>query len=424
LKAGKAYLPDVGISVLGITDRKKHVQLRVNELVFPNGCYIPLKQKPYDTAIHTVPVIGNISYFEVDKVLSLYGIPSDKRAHYNKKQDYKQRLRNVFFQKSYLYIKDKPRIVQEIDSWKNHGIMITHHKREKIYSLLHKPLQSFIRFTTTSYETVNQIDEGTHMNIPTIDISGKELYEKLLKLFIDLLLNYSKRDYERFLQTDIDLTKIKDELNDGEYLVQYSDIANESYVDYFVRYSDYIRNVSIYNEGLSRSTMIQLHALKQKKQLTLEKIKEYPDIVHTLFGRGILVKNSELCDIDVITGIMREFIDEQSELQPLRIQSMLKIENKVAHRIDRDNLLILSKEFKIGFCLVTKQFTKKVYHEVEFAIDEHSFTGDIRDSEIIMLYQDDKYLYHILKKDKMSIPIKDITSNSFAKAFKKYSKEE
>ena len=170
--------------------------------------------------------------------------------------------------------------------------------------------------------------------------------------------------------------------------------------------------------------MIQLHALKQKKQLTLEKIKEYPDIVHTLFGRGILVKNSELCDIDVITGIMREFIDEQSELQPLRIQSMLKIENKVAHRIDRGNLLILSKEFKIGFCLVTKQFTKKVYHEVEFAIDEHSFTGDIRDSEIIMLYQDDKYLYHILKKDKMSIPIKDITSNSFAKAFKKYSKEE
>jgi len=91
------------------------------------------------------------------------------------------------------------------------------------------------------------------------------------------------------------------------------------------------------------------------------------------------------------------------------------MDDKDNHRIDKDDLLILSNEYKIGFCLVTKQFTKKIYHDIDIAIHEDSFTGELKDSEIILLYQDDKYLYHLLKKDKISIPIKEITSKRFEK---------
>ena len=97
------------------------------------------------------------------------------------------------------------------------------------------------------------------------------------------------------------------------------------------------------------------------------------------------------------------------------IQSLLDVQDTDTYRINKEDLLVISKEYNIGFCLVTKQFAKKLYHDIHIAIDEDSFSGDIQDSGIILLYQDDKHLYHIIKKDKLSVKVSEITSKLFKK---------
>ena len=38
----------------------------------------------------------------------------------------------------------------------------------------------------------------------------------------------------------------------NELLISYPDVRNENYVDHFIRYSQYIRNESLYGEGISK----------------------------------------------------------------------------------------------------------------------------------------------------------------------------
>ena len=419
LKLGKSYLQEAMLTVLGITNRKKQIQLRINEIVFSNGSYIPLKQDVYESK-HTLPVLGNISYFEIDKTISLYGLSNDKRTLYNKQIDFKNRLRSLFFQKSYLLIKEDKSLLEKILNIKYNEIMINYHKREKIIAMIEKPISKIVRLEGV-YKDDLEIDKGSIMIIPSIEeLSSKELFMKMLKLFIDLLINYSEKDYERFLLINIDINKIKQNINEDEYLLQQSDIDNESYLEYFIRFSEYIRNVGVYNQGLSRSKQIQLNSKKIKQKIILEKTKDYPEILYTLFGRGILVKKEELSDIDILANILLSFVSDQQEINSQIIQSLLDVDDKDNHRIDKDDLLILSNEYKIGFCLVTKQFTKKIYHDIDIVVHEDSFTGELKDSEIVLLYQDDKYLYHLLKKDKISIPIKEITSKRFEKELQNF----
>lgn len=419
LKMGKPYLRNAKLTVSGITDRRKQIQLRINELVFPDGCYIPLKSEIY-TSKHTLDIIGNISYFDIDKTIGLYGLSQDKRSKYTLGVNFKERLRSLFFQKSYILIKEKDTLYNKVIKIKENDIMLNYHKREILFNLLYKPISVIIKFVNKYYDADINIDKGTKLIICDIDdLSSKDVFEKLLKLFIDLLLNYSERDYERFLQIDLDLTKIKNNVKEGEYLIKQSDIDNESYLEYFIRYSDYIRNVGIYNEGLSRSKQIQLTNMKNKQTITLKKVDQYPDILQVLFGRGIIIKDSELSDIDIVSSILESIISEQQEMNSRLIESLLDVQDIDTYRINKEDLLVISKEYNIGFCLVTKQFAKKLYHDIHIAIDEDSFSGDIQESRIILLYQDDKHLYHIIKKDKVFLKVNEITSRLFKKELDK-----
>lgn len=413
LKLTKPLLPEAKITVEGVKLHGKSMKLVLKEFVFSNGLYLKLKSEEYGSK-HKLPVLGNLCLFDIDKNIGLYGLKKDERSIYNKLVTFKSRLRSLFFQKAYLLIKEKQTLMNSILKIKYSEIMIHYHKREKITELI-KDLVLRIVIFKGSYLDDLDIDKGSKLIIPSIeDTSSEELFTKLLKLFVDLLINYAERDFDRFLQVDLDLNKIKNSINEGEYLIQYSDIVNDSYLEYFIRYSDYIRNVGVYNEGLSRSKQIQLNNMKQKKQITLERIKEYPEILNTLFGRGILLRNSELSDIDVITTILKPIISEQQEMNSMIIQSLLSVEDINSYRLTPEDLDILSKEYKIGFCMITKQYSKKLYHDIEISIDEHSF-DELSESRIVLLYQDDKYLYSIIKNNKDILQIKDIKSNQFKK---------
>ena len=73
-------------------------------------------------------------------------------------------------------------------------------------------------------------------------MNAELIYYKLLKLMIECLLSYSERDYERFLQLNINLSKLKSSLKENELLFSYQDIVNEYHLEYFIRISKYIRN--------------------------------------------------------------------------------------------------------------------------------------------------------------------------------------
>ena len=75
---------------------------------------------------------------------------------------------------------------------------------------------------------------------PFTDITGQAMnaeliYYKLLKLMIECLLSYSERDYERFLQLNINLSKLKIVIKENELLFSYQDIVNEYHLEYFIR---------------------------------------------------------------------------------------------------------------------------------------------------------------------------------------------
>ena len=99
---------------------------------------------------------------------------------------------------------------------------------------------------------------------PIDDLSAEEVYYKLVKRMIEYLLNYSQQDYERFLQLDINLSKLKSSTKPNELVFSYRDIVND-HLEYFVRRSRFIRNYILPDEPVQKSKLIQVHRLKEKQ---------------------------------------------------------------------------------------------------------------------------------------------------------------
>ena len=235
---------------------------------------------------------------------------------------------------------------------------------------------------------------------------------KLLRLFIELFIIYGESDYDRFLQVDVNITKVKQMLKLNELLISYPDVRNENYVDHFIRYSQYIRNESLYGEGISKSKLIQLHRMKEKQ---LEKrndefVKQYPQIIHTLFGRGLKLlnyKNEQTSEYQVISDIL---IDVISDEQEMNVEMIEQVVGELKDKLSLDDLSILSKEFNVGFCLVTKRITKRLEHDV--IIEIHRQSDDL---PMILLYQTDTSLIHIKRKDEETTKLSDLQSKLFLK---------
>ena len=98
-----------------------------------------------------------------------------------------------------------------------------------------------------------------------------------------------------------------------EILFTYSDIINESYIEHFIRYSQYIRNVSLYGEGITKSKLIQLHRQKDKSRKEIRFVKQYPQIIRTLFGRGLTLVKS-ISDIELLTKCLVSISNSDEEM--------------------------------------------------------------------------------------------------------------
>ena len=392
----KKYLENYTLSV--VNESKRSLKLVIKELILHSGAYIPVKDELYDEKIHTEDVSVTESYAVIDKNIGIHENNTDKRIDYLNRNNYMKGIQKLFFQKVYLMLRDKPKLLEQIHKIKYHPIILQQHKSEYIYNIIDKEVRKLIILEDTEIEDYNLYERDHKLVIKQIEgmdsiLNSELVYYKLLKLMIECLLNYSEKDYERFLQLDINLSKLKSLLNPNELLFSHKDIMNDYHLEYFVRSSRYIRNYISYGEPIQQSKLLQIHRLKDRTRKTVqgEFTKQYPQILNRLFGRKINLlsyKNEDYTESQVIHRILDE-IYEDDEITEELIQSLIQSE-----KINQDSLDRLTDKFKnIGICCISKLQTKRLQHDIMI-----SHNRKIDDMIAIVLYQTENSLVHVKKK--------------------------
>lgn len=392
----KKYLETVSLSV--INGSQTGINLLIKELILKNNVYVPLFEEVYDDKKHKEDISINESYALIDKYLGLPENFKDKRVDYLIRNEYLKSIKDLLFQKIYLVIKDKPKLLEKIHKIKYHPIMLHQHKSELIYEVLEPYVRGLVLLEET--DDLTQYEKNNRVIITSIDDMGdmdKELlYYKLVKLMIEFILNYSERDYERFLQLDVNLSKLKENLNYNELLFTQKDIENDYHLEYFVRQSRYIRNYILNDEPIDHSKLVQVHRMKDntKKKITGDFTNQYPQIIHKLFGRKlnlISYKNDEYTEAQVIHLIMNELYSD-SEITLELIESL--VPNFKLKESDIENITEHTFFRNIGICMITKQLTGKLQHDVIV-----KYHRKIDTNQLVVLYQTENALIHVKKKE-------------------------
>ena len=402
--SGKEYLLNSSLSVVNVS--KNSLKLVIKELILLNGAYTPVSEEVYSDKRFKEDVCIAESYSLIDKNIGLHENSFDNRVDYLNRNEYMKNVQKLFFQKVYLLLKEKPKLMKDIHKIKYHPIMLRQHKSEKIFELMDNDVRKLLSIEDTEIESFSSYEDKDLLLIrPFTDITGKTMdaeliYYKLLKLMIECLINYSERDYERFLQLNINLSKLKSLLKENELLFSHQDIVNEYHLEYFVRTSKYIRNYISYNEALSKSKLLQLQHLKAKtiNSVQGEFTKQYPQILHRMFGRKIdliTYKKEDYSFTQVIHMILNELFDD-SEITSELIESLIS-------GINKDGLDNLTEYFKnIGICCISKLQTKRLQHDI--IVSYHR-----KDSELpaLVFYETETAIVHV-KSRKGFFTIKDI----------------
>ena len=388
------YLPNHEYSVV---NEKRSANLLIKEIILSTGVYIPIKNEIYNSSIHKGDINTLESCFLIDKYLGLTEVSTDIRIDYLRKNEYYKKIQRLFFQMIYLEIKDNDELMDSIREIKSHPIMLRKHRSDRILTLLEPIAKSKTIVDDTKIKDYNLFEIDQKLLIkPILGMNASMIFYKLLKLMIECLLNYTEKDYERFLQLEINYAKLKDNLSENEILFSYKDILNDNYLDYFVRQSHYIRNYILSDEPIQHSKLIQLHRFKEKEQKRIQGkfIKQYPQIIHKRFGRKvdlITYPNSEYTESEVIYTILNKLYSD-SEITLDLIESLVG-----KSKITETTLDTLSQNEKfrnIAFCLITTESTKKLQHDIHVAyqrkIDEHP---------LIVLYQTMDSLIHVKKRE-------------------------
>jgi len=389
--SGKDYLLNISLSVVNVS--KKSLQLVIKELILECGAYCPLKEELYDNKRFKEDVCIAESYSLIDKNIGLHENTYDKRVDYLNRNEYINSIQKLLFQKIFLMLKEKPKLFKDIHKIKYHPIMLRQHKSEKIYDLIDKEVRKLVSIDDKELDDLTIYEDKELILIRQCsDISGKEmsaelLYYKLVKLMIECMLNYSEKDYDGFLQLNINLSKLKSLLKENELLFSYQDIVNQYHLEYFIRVSKYIRNYIIYNSAVEESKLRQIAKKKQKyiNSVKGEFTKEYPQILHRMFGRKIdliTYKKEDYSFMQVIHMILNELFDEEITLELIE---------SVISSINKEGLDNLTEHFKnIGICCISKLQTKRLQHDI--LVSYHR-----KDSELpaLVFYETETSIVHV-----------------------------
>ena len=371
-------------------------------------------------------MVSNISYKDVDIQLGTYNLPTDDRVDYSALTTYKRTIRNLFFQKVYLHMKHTSTLYEKSLKIKLHPIRLRRHKAQALFALLDPIVRRHVvLFTDESYETLTSYEKRFKVIFGQMDDesekSSDELYQQLLRLFIECMLSYSVRDFEKFLQLDMDLNMLNlvtQHSSPSVICLSYLDVRTERYLEHFIRYSEYLRNYSLYGEGISRSKLIQLQKQKDKQLHKLrdqgiqEKFtKQFPNILKTLFGPKIQLlthKHDRIQEINLLSQLLNQAVSLEQQVTPEQILSITGLSE--TDPLTREALEALTHQFTVGFCLVTNLVTQILQHDVFVEIP-----SDTPELPMILLYQTPSSIIHIQRNGEMFPFLGDLQSSLFLK---------
>jgi hypothetical protein len=394
-----------------VNESIKSVKLIIKELVFPSNVYIPIRKETFDSKKHKAPISSSESYFMVDQYIGLNLSYEDSRITYLKQSEYFKTIQRLFFQKVYLEIKDDSEITESVHKIKDHPIMMRLHKSDKIHELLEPYAKRVTKVVEEPVTDYNLFEEDNKLIIRSLyeknttnsddpyqykTIQASLIFHKLLRLMIECILNYTTKDYERFLQLDINLSKLRQSMTPDELLFSHKDIVDDNYLEYFIRKSRFIRNFTLHDEPIQDSKLIQVHRLKDKVKQTIvgDFRKQYPQILHKKLGRKIDLisyKNSEYTESNVLYLLLNELYRD-SEITMDLLDSIVGTNKLTKESIDT---LVDNDKFRnICICLISRATSKKYKHDIFISQFRH-----IPEQPMIVIYQTEDTLVHVKKRE-------------------------
>ena len=313
--------------------------------------------------------------------------------------------------KVYLHMKGDSRLYERVLNLKLHPIQLRIHKAKALYELLDPIVRKkVVSFTDEPYDSLSSYEKRFKVVMGHIDEesekSSEELYQQLLRLFIECMLSYSVRDFEMFLQLDMDLNRLTQQSSPTVVCLSYQDVRTERYLEHFIRYSEYMRNYSLYGEGITRSKLIQLQKQKDKQLQKLRNqgieetfTKQYPNILKTLFGTKIQLlthKHDRIREIALLSQLLNQAVTLEQQVTPEQLIHITGLSE--TDSLTREALKSLTQQFTVGFCLVTNLVTKLLQHDVFVEIPSEN-----PELPMILLYQTPSSIIHIQRNGKCSL---------------------
>lgn len=356
-------------------------------LLLDCGLIIPLDHKKYNKKykLETLTCSSSLDF----QCKHLTGIQNnDQLSNYYDLYNTEKENLYLYFTNIYNLIKNDKKLYNDVNIILKHPVKLLIHKRWELLDLL----------------------------------SNQDIKEKDIKLkkFIELLLINDIDEIDKMLiHKFISLKDLK--LNDSEKDVYFSmkDIINESYEYLFIKYSNYIRNISFYNEHNSK---IQKKLLKKnfiEKDVSF--ITKYPNLLKKLFiGNMKILKNisyEERNDIQILSDILLNIKPDITNIiikdlllteyttnknsykyQNLLLEDIYKSNIDLLNDFDDDNYYLTSYDFKIlssilevGFLLFTNRYTNDEHKfQTHIIIHKNLIKDSIKDLSLPMIcfYQD------------------------------------
>ena len=358
-------------------------------LALSNGFVVPLKNYTYNNTKYKYDTIINVSLLSLQADQLNSGViidPSDRYfSKYNKKQ---QRMYEKFTSLLNEIIPESD-FKNKINTILNHPIKLLIHKRFNLLDL----------FEGNEKTRSNDI-KTTKIFIEYLCIHGPDNLHKTLFQNYGSLNEYKYNNY-----------------SDEFIILSMKEIIMEAYDNIFIKKSDYIRNISYYEE-----TNPNIKKLLLKKELIEQPVSyytKYPNMLKKIFTGHIKVYKNVLsedkCDINIIsnlllnmrtdltnTDIKRFLLDEYNENDDSYKKQNSILSEEFHYPNERDflaevgksnyNLTIvdyelLSEKLDIGFIMCTNRYTNNDTKFQTYIIIHKQLLQDL-DIQMICLYED------------------------------------
>jgi len=365
-------------------------------LLLACGLVLPLDGKTY-TKNCKLENLQRMSLIDIQNKYLVGSITADKVHDYYQKYNADNESLYSSFTSIYNEIRGNPLLIKEVNHILNHSIMVQIHKRIKLFRILRE--------------------------------NSDSISDSALKKFIEYLLIHGLDEINKmFIHKFISLKEMKiTNTSEKEIFYSMKDILNELYDSLFMKKSDFVRDISFYDEYNPNIQRKLLRTKLHKHHVSFT--TKYPNLLNKLFSGHIKVLKDIVygsSDINIISDIIlhiprlvseqniqeqlinRVKLNKQSwknqnivlygSSEPANTLNVYKNNEELINDMGEPNyyltlydLKLLSGILNIGFVLFTNRYTNKYSRFETYIICNKKVIKqdlDVLPLDMICLYQD------------------------------------